>query len=184
MSDASLCERIGLLLVWSVTPLQYGEHRRYAVTSLLRQWKDKRDERALRRDSVLDPDGNDDFLQDYLFDWLDSSDVARDPQNLSAIALLYHELIRHNLFSYTKYTQRLIARGDVGLSTTNVRVFLQWFVITDDLFGVPGIGIVSSQFFEVASVARRRVVCAARKKSDTIWYSSSGNTRGTERTRN
>jgi mediator of RNA polymerase II transcription subunit 12 len=131
MSNASLCERIGHLLVWSVTPLQYGEHRPYAVTTLLRQWKDKRDERALRRDSIADSGGNDELLQDYLFDWLDSSDVSGDSQNLSSVALLYYELIRHSLFSYTKYTQRLIARGDVGLSSTNVSLHFQYYVTID-----------------------------------------------------
>ena len=120
MTNVSLCERIGILLVWSVTPLQYGDHRPYAVTTLLRQWKDKRDERALRRDSTTDPGVNDELLQDYLFDWLDSSDVAGDMQNLSAVTLLFSELIKQDLFSYTKYTQKLIARGDVGLSSTGV----------------------------------------------------------------
>lgn len=125
MSNTSLCERIGILLVWSVTPLQYGEHRRYAVTTLLRQWKDKRDERALRRDPGVDFGGSDEFLQDFLFDWLDSSEVAEDPQNLSAVALLYSELVKQDLFSYSKYTQRLIARGDVGISTTEVCTRIQ-----------------------------------------------------------
>jgi mediator of RNA polymerase II transcription subunit 12 len=115
-----LSERIGILLVWSVTPLQYGEHRRYAVATLLRQWQTKRDERALRRDSAVSLGAHDEFLQDCLFDWLDSSEVAGDPANISAVALLYYQLIKQDLFSYNKYTQRLIARGDVGLSSAEV----------------------------------------------------------------
>lgn len=131
MTNASLCERIGILLVWSVTPLQYGEHRRYAVTTLLRQWKDKRDERALRRDPVVDFGGNDEFLQDFLFDWLDSSEIAGDPHNVSAVALLYSELVKQDLFSYSKYTQRLIARGDVGLLTAEVCTYFSTYTATD-----------------------------------------------------
>lgn len=120
MTSASLSERIGILLVWSVTPLQYGEHRPYAVAALLRQWKEKQNERSLRRESASDPTGSEDFPHDCLFDWLDNSHVAGDPNNLSSVALLYCELIKRGLFSYSKYTQRLIARGDVGLSVTDV----------------------------------------------------------------
>jgi mediator of RNA polymerase II transcription subunit 12 len=152
MTSASLSERIGILLVWSVTPLQYGEHRPYAVAALLRQWKEKQDERSLRRESSSDPTGSEHFLHDCLFDWLDNSDVAGDSKNLSSVALLYGKLIKHGLFSYSKYTQRLIARGDVGLPVTDVRPLVYACSSTHN---TTGRCLPSPQLFEVDTLLRR-----------------------------
>ncbi len=108
--------KLDTLLTWSVTPLQYGDHRPYAAASILRFWRGRAEERAIRRDR----DSPDDFIQDHLFDWLDSSEAASDAANLSSIALLYGQLVKPGLFSYPKYIQRLIARGEVGLSSSEV----------------------------------------------------------------
>ena len=113
----SFSRKVDLLLSWSVTPLQYGDHRPYAAASLLRAWRDKAEERAIRRDAEL-PDGQ---LQDQLFDWLDSSAVAAEQENLPAVALLFGQLVKHGLFSYPKYIQRLISRGEEGLSFDEVQ---------------------------------------------------------------
>lgn len=104
--------KLDILLTWSVTPLQYGDHRPYAAVSLLQCWRDKAEERAIRRDRAS-PDGN---VQDYLFDWLDTSEVAGDENNLASVALLFDQLVKHGLFDYGLYIQRLIARGEQGLS--------------------------------------------------------------------
>lgn len=107
-------EKLDMLLTWSVTPLQYGDHRPFAAVTLTRLWRDRACERATRRD-IETPN---DFLQDQLFDWLDTSEVAGEAKNLRNVALLYGKLVKQELFSYTKYIQRLIARGESGLSFT------------------------------------------------------------------
>ncbi|CDO75642.1 hypothetical protein BN946_scf184743.g2 [Trametes cinnabarina] len=123
----SFSRKLDFLLTWSVTPLQYGDHRPYAAACLLMLWRNKAEERALRRDAPS-PDGQ---IQDLLFEWLDNSDVAGDPGNLPAVALLFGQLVKHGLFSYGLYMQRLISRGETGLSFTDTegsrhRQFLRW----------------------------------------------------------
>lgn len=112
----SFSRKLDFLLTWSVTPLQYGDHRPYAAACLLQIWRNKAEERALRRDAPS-PDGQ---IQDLLFDWLDGSDVAGESGNLPAVALLFGQLVRRELFSYEQYMQRLIARGETGLSFGDV----------------------------------------------------------------
>ncbi|KAI0068850.1 hypothetical protein BV25DRAFT_1904185 [Artomyces pyxidatus] len=95
--------KLDRLLTWAVTPLQYGDHRPYAAVTLLRRHR----ARAARR--VLDADSG---VQDMLFAWLDAAPRA----HLPAVALLFGELIREGMFEYAAYVQRLIARGEQGLS--------------------------------------------------------------------
>ncbi|KAK7692890.1 hypothetical protein QCA50_004525 [Cerrena zonata] len=123
----AFAQKLDILLTWSVTPLQYGDHRPYAAASLLRCWRERAGERAIRRDRT----SPDEFIQDQLFDWLDNCEVAAEPGNLSNLALLFGELVKHGLFSYPMYVQRLIARGERGLSSTETDVsrhrnFLRW----------------------------------------------------------
>ncbi|TFK44503.1 hypothetical protein BDQ12DRAFT_21589 [Crucibulum laeve] len=120
-------DKLDMLLTWSVTPLQFGDHRPFAAVTLIRIWRDKACERATRRDMNTPNE----FLQDQLFEWLDASDVAGEPTNIRAVALLYGKLVKHELFSYPCYIQRLIARGERGLSYTEApesrhRRFLRW----------------------------------------------------------
>ncbi|KAL0581804.1 RNA polymerase II mediator complex subunit [Marasmius crinis-equi] len=121
-------EKINTLLTWSITPVQFGDHRPFVAVSLLRQWRKKAGERANRRD-IPPPDA---FLQDRLFEWLDSTEAAGETQNICSVALLFGELVKHDLFSYTRYLQRLIARGESGLSFSGEqapsrhRLFLRW----------------------------------------------------------
>lgn len=115
------------MLTWSITPLQYGDHRPLACVTILKFWRDKANERASRRCSAPP----DEVLQDYLFDWLDTSEVAGEPENVRDVALLYGKLIANGSFSYTAYVQRLIVRGEPGISLTKVRT-----QVTSNLFGV------------------------------------------------
>ncbi|KAI0688045.1 hypothetical protein BC835DRAFT_1419486 [Cytidiella melzeri] len=122
--------KLDILLTWSVTPLQHGDHRPYAAVSLLRFWRGRAEERAVRRGR----DSPDNFIQDQLFDWLDSSDVAADATNLPCIALLFGQLVKHGLFSYPHYIQRLVARGEQGLDCSQEhgsrhRRFVQWIAL-------------------------------------------------------
>lgn len=114
--SSALGDKIDTLLTWAVTPLQFGDHRPYAVVTLLRLWRNKSEERAARRDT----DSPNETLQDYLFDWLDESECAGDEGNQKNIAILFGKLIRDDLFEYPKYIQRLVARGERGLSYTEV----------------------------------------------------------------
>jgi mediator of RNA polymerase II transcription subunit 12, fungi type len=106
-------DRVYVLLDWSVTPLQYGDHRIYAVASILQHCKEKLDEQLGLRDPSC-PRG-DVLFQMRLFEWLDTSKIVGELGNWRTIALLLGQLIKLGLFSYTEYVQRLIARGDVGL---------------------------------------------------------------------
>ncbi|KAI0259684.1 hypothetical protein BC834DRAFT_606637 [Gloeopeniophorella convolvens] len=100
--------KLDRLLTWSVTPLQFGDHRPYVAATVLRRARAQWGARAARRNSAA-PDGR---LQDLLFEWLDRDDDCRD---VTWIALLFGELVRNELFSYAGYVQRLIARCEPGL---------------------------------------------------------------------
>ena len=106
-------DRAYVLLDWSATPLQYGDHRVYAVTNLLRQSKEKLDEQLAMRDPSS-PRGCA-LFQMRLFEWLDTSKIVGELENRRMVAPLLGQLIKLQLFSYTQYVQRLIARGDIGL---------------------------------------------------------------------
>lgn len=117
--EAVFSTKLELLLTWSVTPFQYGDHRPIAAVTLIRNWRDKAGERATRRD--FNPP--DELLQDRLFDWLDTSECALDPSIIRDVALLYGNLVKYELFSYANYIQRLVARGEPGLTDQEVSIF-------------------------------------------------------------
>ncbi|EFI28176.1 hypothetical protein CC1G_14203 [Coprinopsis cinerea okayama7 len=126
-TGSSFAEKLDMLLTWSVTPLQYGDHRPLAVVTLLQHWCNRASERATRRGSQH-PHA---ILQDHLFTWLDTSEVAGEVGNIQTVALLYGKLVKLELFSYPNYIQRLIARGEPGLSYSEPnpsrhRHFLSW----------------------------------------------------------
>ncbi|KAJ7209594.1 hypothetical protein GGX14DRAFT_630911, partial [Mycena pura] len=116
--SVAFIDKLHMLLTWSVTPLQFGDHRPSAAVTLIRNWRDKVGNRATRKDFT----GPDEFLQDQLFDWLDTSDIADDAQTLSSVAILFGKLVKDGLFSYAGYIQRLIARGECGLSYSEAPV--------------------------------------------------------------
>jgi mediator of RNA polymerase II transcription subunit 12 len=111
-------DRVYVLLDWSVTPLQYGDHRIYAVANVLRQSKQKLDEQLALRDPSC-PRG-DALFQIRLFEWLNTSKTVGELENRRTVAPLLGQLIKLELFSYPQYVQRLIARGDVGLGPPTV----------------------------------------------------------------
>jgi mediator of RNA polymerase II transcription subunit 12, fungi type len=117
-SDVSTAfkEKLKLLLDWSVTPLQYGDHRIYVAVTILRLWRDRARFRAYRKE-CLQPD---DAIQDTLFDWLNDSTIAHEPGNLEVVACLFGHMVSYELFSYSRYIQRLIARGERGLELDQV----------------------------------------------------------------
>lgn len=115
-NPANFTEKLDMLLTWGVTPLQFGDHRPYAAVTLIRGWRNRASDRATRRECTPP----DELLQDNLFDWLDVSETAGQSTNLRSVALLFGELVKFELFSYASYIQRLIARGEPGLSCQQV----------------------------------------------------------------
>lgn len=105
--------KLDRLLTWSVTPLQFGDHRPYVAATVLRRARAQWGARAARRNSAA-PDGK---LQDLLFEWLDRDGSSND---VASVALLFGELVRSELFSYASYVQRLIARCESGLLCSEV----------------------------------------------------------------
>lgn len=85
------------------------------VVALLDRWRTVVEERANRKDTVPPYE----FLHDHLFDWLDQSHLALDEQE--TVANLFGKLAKRELFMYSAYVQRLIARGEPGLSISSVR---------------------------------------------------------------
>jgi len=109
--------KVDVLLTWSVTPLQYGDHRPFAAATLIRLWRNRACDRANRRDTTTPSH----FLQDQLFNWLDTSEVAGETRNMGDVALLFENLVKNETFSYSSYIQRLVARAEPGLCMTDVR---------------------------------------------------------------
>lgn len=110
--------KVERLLTWAITPLQYGDHRPYAAATILQRWRERLAPRSRSSDQ--------DTLQDLLFEFLDANEP--NGQSLPAIALLYGELVKGGVFSYELYVQRLIARGEPGLSFSDVRSLLSCLV--------------------------------------------------------
>ncbi|KIK91304.1 hypothetical protein PAXRUDRAFT_830959 [Paxillus rubicundulus Ve08.2h10] len=115
--------KLDILLTWAVTPLQFGSHRPFATCTLLLQHR----EHTARRELSCAA------LQDYLFDWLDTSEVAADSANIRSVAALFGKLVKDGLFDYATYLQRLVARSEPGLSCSEPakfaskhREFLRW----------------------------------------------------------
>lgn len=103
--------KLNILLTWSVAKSQYGDHRPYAAATLVSLWRDEAKLRAIRRKAPK-PDAT---LQEQLFNWLSSSDIAKDHRsNATGLALLFGELMRRNLFSYGWFIRRLMARGEIS----------------------------------------------------------------------
>lgn len=109
-SSSSFVDKLDTLLTWAVTPLQYGSHRPYAAVTILRAYH----ERSARRELSSAT------LHDHIFDWLDTKSVAREVANLRAVAILLGKLVKGGLFDYAAYLQRLVARGEEGLSYSEV----------------------------------------------------------------
>lgn len=122
-STSTFYNKLDTLLTWSVTPLQFGPHRTYAAVFLLSQYR----QRTARREVSSSA------LQDYLFDWLDTSEVAVESGNLRSVSALFGKLVKDGLFDYAAYLQRLVARGGENLSYVQStlpgskhREFLRW----------------------------------------------------------
>ncbi|KDQ49550.1 hypothetical protein JAAARDRAFT_42784 [Jaapia argillacea MUCL 33604] len=137
----SFTHKLRLLLSWCITPLQYGDHRPYVVSTLLTRWLKRASRRTTHSDSI-DTDTNSTntsgagsaparILQDELFDWLDTCECTC----VEGVARLFGELGKNGLWSFDEYLGRLISRGEIGLSnleepTSRHRDFLRWIPLS------------------------------------------------------
>ena len=94
-------EKIFILLNWSMGMFSLGNHRGYAVYTLLKFWAEQYD--AYRPVSF-------DFFP-ILYKWLDTSQAAKKEDNVLAIGIIFGEITRQGSFSYGRYLQTLIAHG-------------------------------------------------------------------------
>lgn len=116
--DGNPEEAITSLAEWATTRMKYGEWRIYAAVSLLKQFCHTASMKVVVQSSLLS------FLNDTSIEYNNS------------ISRLFGELIAAGLFSYGKYLQRLIARGDLQPSRKGDEVtqrhlyFLQMFPLS------------------------------------------------------
>lgn len=94
------------LLTWSVSQSQYGDHRPYVAVTLVSLWRDEAKLRAVRRRT----DKPDALLQEALFEWFDE-----ERGELEGVAMLFGEMCRKGLLSYSWFLRRLMARGEAGI---------------------------------------------------------------------
>ncbi|KZT58942.1 hypothetical protein CALCODRAFT_549965, partial [Calocera cornea HHB12733] len=109
-SENTYDDQLKLLLTWAVSRFQYGDHRPYAVASILRKWMDDAKLQAIRQKVKVKPA---EMLQDRLFLWLHNYPAHSLQSDMPAIAILIGELIRRGVFSYARYVQELVARGEL-----------------------------------------------------------------------
>lgn len=147
-SSSSFVDKLETLLTWAVTPLQYGSHRPYAAVTLLQAYH----ERSARRELSSAT------LHDHLFDWLDTKIVAREVGNLRAVAILFGKLVKGGLFDYAGYVQRLVARGEEGLSCSEVFVHYVRLVLSLSYSSARRKCLLSSQFPSLDTTTRHDVI--------------------------
>ncbi|KAL1916568.1 uncharacterized protein VTP21DRAFT_5759 [Calcarisporiella thermophila] len=107
-ASSSFESRVHLLCEWATTPLRHGDHRCYAVATVLELWRQDVSRGKLARDRQM-------LLQDALLRFLDVR-TSQSDEEYELVSRLYGEFIRLGLFSFQKYMQRLIARGDLDSS--------------------------------------------------------------------
>nr|XP_019005040.1 uncharacterized protein I203_01884 [Kwoniella mangroviensis CBS 8507]OCF68501.1 hypothetical protein I203_01884 [Kwoniella mangroviensis CBS 8507] len=104
-------DKVFILLNWAMGLFQLGSHRPYAVYTLLKHWHDQHEEHQAKQANphVID-------LFPILYKWLDTSAAARKDENVQAIGITVGEITRQGMFSYGRYLQTLIAKGQTARS--------------------------------------------------------------------
>ncbi|ORX89986.1 hypothetical protein K493DRAFT_63300 [Basidiobolus meristosporus CBS 931.73] len=106
--------KVFTLCNWVITNLRPGSHKIYIVLTLLFRMKEKYDQGVADEGQT----SYSDLLQEVLLKFLDTyaCTPANDGEEYDAIAWLYGEFAKADLFSYSRYLQRLISRGDLLVS--------------------------------------------------------------------
>nr|XP_019047064.1 hypothetical protein I302_03671 [Kwoniella bestiolae CBS 10118]OCF25994.1 hypothetical protein I302_03671 [Kwoniella bestiolae CBS 10118] len=102
-------DKIFILLNWAMGLFQLGSHRPYAVYTLLKLWHDQHEEHQAKQAEPIVID-----LFPLLYKWLDTSSAARKEENVQAIGITIGEITRQGMFSYGRYLQALIAKGQTA----------------------------------------------------------------------
>ncbi|KAK8847487.1 hypothetical protein IAR55_005345 [Kwoniella newhampshirensis] len=104
-------EKIFILVNWAMGLFQLGSHRPYAVYTLLKHWHDHHEQHQSQqaRPRIIN-------LFDILYKWLDTSAASHKEENIQAVGITFGELTRRGLFSYGRYLQTLIAKGQTARS--------------------------------------------------------------------
>ncbi|WRT64690.1 uncharacterized protein IL334_001624 [Kwoniella shivajii] len=102
-------DKIFILLNWAMGLFQLGSHRPYAVYTILKHWHEQQEERQAKQSNpnVVD-------LFPLLYKWLDTSAAARKEENVQAIGITIGEITRQGMFSYGRYLETLIAKGQTA----------------------------------------------------------------------
>nr|XP_019008399.1 uncharacterized protein I206_06958 [Kwoniella pini CBS 10737]OCF47180.1 hypothetical protein I206_06958 [Kwoniella pini CBS 10737] len=109
-------EKMFVLLNWAMGLFQLGSHRPYAVYTILKHWHDQHEEHQSKqpKSCVID-------LFPLLYKWLDISAAAKKEENIQAIGITIGECTRQGMFSYGRYLQMLIAKGQTARNQASGR---------------------------------------------------------------
>ena len=110
---ARLEEKTFILLNWAMGLFELGVHRGYAVHTLLIKWNSLYEGKQAKSRHVA----RFDFFN-ILYNWLDVSEMARNPENAFAIGITFGELTRQGFFLYGRYVKVLIASGQTARART------------------------------------------------------------------
>ncbi|KAM0789234.1 hypothetical protein ACM66B_000077 [Microbotryomycetes sp. NB124-2] len=123
-----------IMFSWATTNDRNGPHRRYAVAALLKM---ERDEHSLEDGQGLTPS---DAVETTFIEWIDKQATSGGSRRGSEddIRLLFEELIRVGVLSFSLYLQRMIARGETEFSrqkTPSIHLTLLKTVALQDIAG-------------------------------------------------
>jgi hypothetical protein len=111
--SGSLELKLNVLLSWVITPDRVAAYRQNFVAHLLRRY-------------IAEHDGGCLDLQDSLVQWIDANQDLDEPTERNRVAALFAELMRTNVFSYSRYLQSLIASGETSVVAPQVCPWCLW----------------------------------------------------------
>ncbi|CAG8473950.1 17776_t:CDS:10 [Rhizophagus irregularis] len=132
MMEREVSRHIHTLCRWTITPFREGDFRAYSVSTILDIWKNGVSDvkEKLERETIIQSSLVE-FLDIYPF----GVNGLNEREESEAIARLFGVLTKNGHFSYQRYLQRLIARGDVRpekrtteRSLRHLR-YVKWFAI-------------------------------------------------------
>ncbi|GES85186.1 hypothetical protein RCL_jg26864.t1 [Rhizophagus clarus] len=137
MMEREVSRHIHTLCRWTITPFREGDFRAYSVSTILDIWKNGVSDvkEKLERETIIQSSLVE-FLDIYPF----GENELNEQEESETIARLFGVLTKNGHFSYQRYLQRLIARGDVRperrdteRSLRHLR-YVKWFAIYETDF--------------------------------------------------
>ncbi|CAI2174498.1 11999_t:CDS:10 [Funneliformis geosporum] len=132
LMEREISTLIYTLCYWAITSFREGDFRVYSASTILDIWKNEvsAEEKLEQRQSTI---------QSSLVEFLDvyplGKNELKEEEELEMLSRLFGELTRNGHFSYQRYLQRLIARGDVRHEKRNTERslrhlrYVKWFAI-------------------------------------------------------